>query len=290
MSKLAEYVMPFQARVVRPLADAAEQQEWLPQALGRALRRIDGTCAIGGAADRGATGRASRAPTVRHPIAARLYVGQAEKAEQLGLAERRRQLLSSLSGRVLEIGAGPGTNFAHYPQSVTELVAVEPEPYLRRRAEEAARDAPIPVHIVDAPAEQLPFEDEQFDAGVASLVLCSVHDPASALRELYRVIRPGGELRFNEHVRSASAGMARVQRTADRLGWPRVAGCCHLARDTEGAIAAAGFQITSFDRYRFRIPPLDPPKPHIIGVARKPTLPQPARTPRPAAPPVPTQR
>jgi hypothetical protein len=99
--------------------------------------------------------------------------------------------------------------------------------------------------------------------------LCSVADPAQAVRELYRVIRPGGELRFNEHVRSSSTRVARVQGAADRLGWPRVSGGCHLARDTEALMLAAGFQIEQLDRYSFGIPPLDPKKPHVIGVARK---------------------
>ena len=264
MNKLATRLLPLQAQYVRPLADAAEQRDWVPTAIGQALRRLDGTCA---------TARPSAADPprvkVRHPVFARLYAGQVEKAERLGIAERREALLSSLSGRVIEVGAGTGTNFSHYPETVTEVLALEPEPFLCRRAEEAAKSAPVPVRVIDATAENLPFEDGSYDAGVASFVMCSVANPTRALHELFRVVRPGGELRFNEHVRSSSGRVARIQRTADRLGWPRVSGGCHLGRDTEATITAAGFEIESIERYRFGIPPLDPPKPHIIGRARR---------------------
>jgi SAM-dependent methyltransferase len=255
-----------QAQFVRPLADTAEQRSWVPSPLSRGLRRIDGTCRIDGAGRR-ATG--SQTVRVRHPVISRLYVGQAKKADTLGMARRRRQLLASLSGRVIEVGAGLGTNFAYYPPDVDEVVALEPEPYLRNLAERAAKEAQVRIRVLDAPAEELPVENDSFAAAVASLVLCSVADPAQAVRELYRVIRPGGELRFNEHVRSSSTRVARVQETADHLGWPRVSGGCHLARTTEAHMLAAGFQIEQLDRYSFGIPPLDPKKPHVIGVARK---------------------
>jgi SAM-dependent methyltransferase len=258
---------PLQAQYVRPLADAAEQRTWVPSPLSRGLRRIDGTCRIDGAGHHRSAG--PQTVRVRHPFISRLYVGQAKKADSLGMAEHRRRLLASLSGRVIEVGAGVGTNFAYYPP-VEEVVAVEPEPYLRNLAERAAKAAQVRVTVLDAPAEALPVEDNGFAAAVASLVLCSVADPAQAMRELYRVIRPGGELRFNEHVRSSSARVARVQETADRLGWPHVSGGCHLARDTEALMVAAGFQIERLERYSFGIPPLDPKKPHVIGVARKP--------------------
>ena len=265
--KLTTRLAPFQAQYMRPLADAAEQRSWVPSPLSRGMRRIDGTCRIDGAAPRAAGSEAVR---VRHPLISRLYAGQVKKADALGMADRRRQLLGSLSGRVIEVGAGTGANFGYYPPEVEEIVAVEPEPYLRNLAEQATKRAHARVAVLDAPAEELPVEDDSCDAAVASLVLCSVADPAQAVRELYRVIRPGGELRFNEHVRSSSARGARVQETADRVGWPRVSGGCHLARDTEALMIAAGFEIEWLERYSFGIPPLDPKKPHVIGVARRP--------------------
>ena len=267
MTTIAEHLIPLQTRLVRPLADTAERRPWVPARLTRGLRRIDGTCRVD-ARDR--SGACAVPPRVSHPVAARLYAGQAGKAEEQGLAARRQQLLSGLSGRVLELGAGTGSNFRHYPPSVSEVVAVEPEAYLRGRAEQAAREAAVTVRVLDSAAERLPFEDGEFDAAVASLVLCSVADPARALDELLRVTRPGGELRFNEHVRSRSHSVARIQRTADRLGWPLMAGGCHLSRDTETLMTEAGFEIRSLERYSFRIPPLDPSKPHIIGAAQRP--------------------
>jgi SAM-dependent methyltransferase len=265
---LTARLLPLQTQFIRPIAVAADQSAWVPSPVAKALGRIDGTCSVRPA---GAGISSTVAPVrVRHPIISRLYVGQAKKADELGLAQRRSDLLSALSGRVVEIGAGTGTNFAYYSDAVDQVVAFEPEPYLRKIAEGAAEAATTLVQVLDAPAELLPVEDESFDAAVASLVLCSVADPATAIGELYRVIRPGGRLAFNEHVRSASPGVARVQMTADRLGWPRVSGGCHLGRDTERLLEAAGFQIEAIERYDFRVPPLDPPKPHIIGVARRP--------------------
>jgi SAM-dependent methyltransferase len=267
MTTITEHLIPLQTRFVRPLADTAERRPWVPAGLARGLRRIDGTCRLDA---RSRSGAASARPKVSHPIAARLYAGQASKAEELGLAERRAQLLTGLSGRVIEIGAGTGLNFRHYPPSVTEVVAIEPEAHLRGHAEQNANSTDVTVRVLDAAAEALPFENGELDAAVASLVLCSVADPAKALAELFRVTRPGGELRFNEHVRSNSDSVARIQLAADRLGWPRVAGGCHLSRDTEALITAAGFEIRSLERYTFRIPPLDPSKPHIIGAATRP--------------------
>jgi ubiquinone/menaquinone biosynthesis C-methylase UbiE len=162
-------------------------------------------------------------------------------------------------------------SFAHYPGAVTELVAVEPEEHLRAMAEEAAREAPIAVSVVEGVADALPLDAASMDAGVVTGVLCSVADPAAALRELRRVIRPGGELRFFEHVAAGSPGLARLQRALDATIWPRVNGGCHTHRDTEAAIRAAGFDIEACDRFSFRAHPLAAPvAPRILGRARRP--------------------
>jgi ubiquinone/menaquinone biosynthesis C-methylase UbiE len=207
---------------------------------------------------------------VRHPIFARMYRRIAADAEAKGASEHRDELLAGLSGRVIEVGAGTGLNFDHYPGAVTEVVAVEPEPYLRAAADEEAASATVPVTIVDGTADELPAEAGVFDAGVVSLVLCSVPSQARALGELHRVIRSGGELRFYEHVRSPQPGFARMQRVVDVV-WPLFGGGCHTSRQTERAIADAGFTIEQVRHFTFR-PVLcaAPVSPHVIGVARRP--------------------
>ena len=206
---------------------------------------------------------------VHHPIFARLWslMSRHEPAE---IRRHRDELLAGLSGRVIELGAGVGSNFAHYPATVTEVVAVEPEPYLRERARAAAARAAARIEVVDGDADHLPAEDGSFDAAVACLVLCTVPDQARALAELRRVLRRGGELRFYEHVRSDRPVLALSQRAVDRVFWPRAFGGCHTARDTPSAIEAAGFEVE--DQRRMWVNPLPiafPVAPHAIGRARR---------------------
>jgi SAM-dependent methyltransferase len=211
----------------------------------------------------------SRQATVRHPLCARLYVKQADAAESRGLADQRRRMLAGLAGQVVEIGAGNGLNFAHYPPTVTRVHAFEPEPYLRTLAMRAAERSAVPVSVGDRTAEDLPLEDASVDAGVASLVLCSVRDLGGAVAELHRVVRPGGQLRFNEHVASQRPFQRAVQRTADATIWPTISGGCHLARDTEAALEEGGFRMERVERFVFSVSALDPPKSHILGSARR---------------------
>jgi ubiquinone/menaquinone biosynthesis C-methylase UbiE len=204
---------------------------------------------------------------VHHPLFARVYARLAVHEDERGNADNRRELLADLSGRVVEVGAGIGSNFAHYPATVTEVVAVEPEPYLRTRAEHAATEAPVSVRVVEGVADALPLEEASVDAAVASLVLCSVPDQDVALAELRRVIRPGGELRFYEHVISNRESRRKFQRFMDATIWPRMAGGCHMTRDTRGAIERAGFIIQRSRRFPF---PSRRGLPHILGRARRP--------------------
>ncbi len=206
----------------------------------------------------------------RHPVFARVYVRLRPSMDRQGAEEHRRRLLAGLTGRVVEVGAGDGGNFGHYPGGVTGVVAVEPEPFLRTRATERAAAAPVPVEVVDGVADRLPLGDAAVDAAVVSLVLCSVPDQATALAELRRVLRPGGELRFYEHVAADTAGLRRLQAVADHTLWPRLLAGCHTGRDTVAAIGAAGFVVEDLDRFLFpdgtRVSPAGP---HVLGRARR---------------------
>jgi ubiquinone/menaquinone biosynthesis C-methylase UbiE len=162
--------------------------------------------------------------------------------------ELRRKALAGLSGRVIEVGSGDGRSFEHYPSTVERVLAVEPDPTARASAAERAAAAQVEIEIVDGDAGSLPAGDDSFDAAVLMGVLCSVPGPAVALRELRRVLMPGGELRFWEHVRSGNAVFSAFQRAGDALFWTRALGGCETTRDTEAAIRAAGFEIVELDR------------------------------------------
>jgi ubiquinone/menaquinone biosynthesis C-methylase UbiE len=207
------------------------------------------------------------ATEVEHPLFARFAAFLASRETDVE-RDYRRETLAGLRGRVLEIGSGSGPNFPYYPESVTELVSVEPEPNLRAKAEEAARAVGRPVRVVDAVAERLPFEDGSFDAAVAVLVLCSVPDQGAALAELHRVVKPGGELRFYEHVVGSSRRLAVLQRAlAPSLAV--VFGGCRADRDTGAAIEAAGFRMERCRRFLRRTFMDAPAAPRILGVARR---------------------
>jgi SAM-dependent methyltransferase len=183
--------------------------------------------------------------TVDNPFFARVWTFLS-RHETEALKRLRRENLAGLSGRVLEVGAGTGTNFELYPGTVAEVVAVEPEQRLAVLAQKAAKTAPVPVTVSTDTVEQF-TAGEPFDAVVCSLVLCSVEEPDSVLRQLLSVLRPGGELRYLEHVAS-SGPRARLQKFADATLWPRLLGNCHTHRHTEESIVDAGFQVSGARR------------------------------------------
>jgi SAM-dependent methyltransferase len=182
---------------------------------------------------------------VDNPFFARMWTVMA-RHEPESIKRLRRENLAGLAGRVLEVGAGTGTNFALYPDTVTEVVAVEPERRLAILAQQAAAAASVPVTVTDNTIETLEVS-EPFDAVVCSLVLCSVEQPDSVVRQLFSLLRPGGELRYFEHIAS-SGWRSRLQRLADATIWPRIAGNCHAHRHTEQTIVGAGFQVSGARR------------------------------------------
>lgn len=205
---------------------------------------------------------------VDNPFFARVWpVVATHEAE--AIKAMRRENLAGLSGRVLEVGAGIGTNFPHYPDSVDEVIAVEPEPRLAAQARAAAEAVPVRVVVTGETAEAFSGA-EPFDAVVCSLVLCSVRDPESVLRRLFLLLRPGGELRYLEHIASAGA-RGRFQRFVDATVWPRLFGNCHTHRDTERSIVEAGFEVDT-SRREFTLPawaPM-PVSELLLGRARRP--------------------
>lgn len=187
---------------------------------------------------------------VSNPFFARVWTLMSAH-ETEALTRLRQDNLDALSGRVLEVGAGTGTNFAHYPPTVAEVLAVEPEPLLAGHARTAATAAPVPVHVTEQTVESL-TDTEPFDAIVCSLVLCTVDDAEHVARQLFSVLKPGGELRYMEHV--ASAGWrGGVQRAADATVWPRLFGGCHTHRNTEATLSGAGFELRAA-RHQWTMP------------------------------------
>ena len=205
-----------------------------------------------------------------NPRFARAFAGAVGTMDGRGAAEHRRRLVSTARGTVVEIGAGTGANFTHYPDAVERVVAIEPEPELRALSLASARKAPVAVTVIDGVAESLPLPDDSADTVVTSLVLCSVTDQRAAIAECLRVLRPGGALLFYEHVRSSSRVLAAVEDLVTPV-WSRLAGGCHPNRDTVGALRAGGFEIVRVDRFGFAPLPLNPRLAHVLGSARPAT-------------------
>jgi len=205
--------------------------------------------------------------TISHPVFARVY-RLLSWSDDRDMGAYREELLSGLHGDVVEIGAGNGLNFSHFPPSTSSVVAVEPERYLRRLAERRAGTVGVPISVLSGVAERLPVPDASCDAAVACLVLCSVSSPREALAEIQRVLRPGGELRFLEHVRGDGTHKARAQDFLDRSrAWPTLAGGCHCSRDTLTTIESCGFEIIRIRRLSIG-PSWSPANPCVLGAAR----------------------
>ena len=209
------------------------------------------------------------ADRIGHPLFARMYRRLAAASEKAGAADHRQRMLQDLKGEVVEVGAGHGLNFRHYPEGVQRVLAVEPEAHLRGHATASAARAAVDIEVVEGDADHLPVADGSVDAVVFSLVLCSVPDPARTLAEARRVLKQGGQIRFYEHVAADNAKWLRMQLRMEPF-WKVIGGGCNLTRRTEDAIVAAGFHVDTCERFLFQ-PSITfrPAAPHILGSATR---------------------
>jgi ubiquinone/menaquinone biosynthesis C-methylase UbiE len=185
-----------------------------------------------------------------------IYDRAMKSTEEAGMREMRREVLAEARGRTIDIGAGTGINLALFPPQVEELVLAEPDPHMLKNLRAKLPGSGREASVVQAPAEKLPFEDDSFDTAVFTLVLCTVPDPAAALAEAARLLRPGGKLLFVEHVRSEDPGLARWQ---DRLEgpWRFLGDGCHCNRDTVASIETSPFEIERVEKGELpKAPPL----------------------------------
>lgn len=198
-------------------------------------------------------------PTAVDRASAALYEPVLWLGERAGLRARRRALLGQARGCTLELGAGTGLNLSLYPAGLQELILTEPDPGMRARLARRVSRSGRPARVVDAGAEHLPFEDESVDTIVCTLVLCTVDAPDVALREIERVLRPGGQLLFLEHVRSESATLARWQDRLERP-WRGFAQGCRCNRATAELIDSSGLELGSVTQASWRgMPPIVTP-------------------------------
>ena len=184
--------------------------------------------------------------SLRTKFFALTYDRQIAGSEKAGLRAFREGLLAGAKGDVIEIGGGTGANLPCYGPAVESLTITEPQLPMLRRLERKVREHRPATKVLRAPAEDLPFDDHTFDVAVSTLVLCGVDDQPRALRELRRVLRPGGQLLFIEHLRSGDPDAARLQ---DRMNWlNRLVACCDCNRPTLDSIRNAGFTVTRVEQ------------------------------------------
>jgi ubiquinone/menaquinone biosynthesis C-methylase UbiE len=171
------------------------------------------------------------------------------KVEAAGLSEKRAEFLKPAYGKTVELGTGTGLNLAHYPDAVTELVLTEPYPAMVAKLEEKVRYYPKRVQLTVAGAERLPFADASIDTVAAAMILCTVRDPGPALAEIRRVLKPGGQYLFLEHVRNSDPRVARKQDIIQK-GWYWFGNECHCNRPTVDTLRASSFEIADLQEMK----------------------------------------
>ena len=204
-----------------------------------------------------------------HKWFASIYDRMMARAERSFMRAVRKEIAGGARGRVLEVGAGTGANFSYYNEHAREIIAIEPDPYMLQRARRRAQEVGRSIDLRQAPAEELPFEDDSFDTVVSTLVMCSVGDPLRALSEVRRVLKPSGQLRLYEHVRYEHAFGAFWQDLVTPA-WRWFGAGCHPNRDTASFVREAGFEFEQLELTKPHppIPPMVFARPHITGIAR----------------------
>ncbi len=261
-----QWVMLREPPVVQAYYTVIHRADAMREGSATSLARIKALVEAGVVEKEDGSAAASSPP---HPWFARAWLRLSPLMDATGTAERRRQLLATLSGTVCEVGAGSGANFVHYPESVHSVLAVEPDPTLRAAATATAAQVRatrpgLAIEVIDGTAAAIGAPEATFDAVVACLVLCSVPDQHLALTEMRRVLRPGGVLVVYEHVRSTVGPVARFQDAVVPV-WSRLVGGCHPNRDTLRAVADAGFTITGQRELAFPDSPAG--LPHVLARA-----------------------
>lgn len=197
-----------------------------------------------------------------------VYERGLKATEEAGLRQMRHDLLVKARGKVVELGAGTGLNLEHYPDSIESLTLVEPDPHMTRRLREKLVDSGREAEVVEAPGEDLPFPDSSFDTAVVTLVLCTVPDQPATIAELARILKPGGQLLFLEHVRAHHPDLAKWQDRFERP-WRFLGDGCHCNRDTVAGILASPLELGQVEQDQMpKAPPIV--RPMVVGVATRP--------------------
>ncbi len=204
-----------------------------------------------------------------HKWFASIYDRMMARAERSFMRRVREEIAGGARGRVLEVGAGTGANFPFYKDHAEGIIATEPDPYMLERARRRAEGVGLSIDLRQAPAEELPFDDDSFDTVVSTLVMCTVGDPLRALSEVRRVLKPSGQLRMYEHVHYDHAFGAFWQDAITPV-WRWFGAGCHPNRDVAGFVREAGFKFEQLTRETPHppIPPMLFVRPHIRGIAR----------------------